>query len=121
MEFRIKIKILSISSVETGVPEEKTLQAKLQTTETNRDQCHKNSHGCKLQIFVISQNVGSSQGFPGQYGFACKAEAYTCETLFTCSTLGLAHGLAHKQQTRLEKLDTLAYYENLLLTIVKFL
>jgi hypothetical protein len=54
MEFRIKIKILSISSVETGVPEEKTLQAKLQTTETNRDQCHKNSHGCKLQIFVIS-------------------------------------------------------------------
>jgi hypothetical protein len=29
MEFRTKIKILSISSVETGVPGEKPLQAKL--------------------------------------------------------------------------------------------
>ncbi len=70
---------------------------------------------CKLQIrsvfivqgpmFVISQNVCSWQAFTSLVKcFVGKAGAYPIEEPFRCSTLRQAPGLAHKQQTGLERL-----------------
>ncbi len=62
-------------------------------------QCYKTYYGRNLRMFVISQSVCLWQAFP----VCCNAGAYPIEEHFRCSTLGQALGLAHKQQTRLEK------------------
>ncbi len=52
----------------------------------------KNLSVCPWQAFRAQSNV-------------CKAGVYPSEATFRCSTVGLAHGLTHKYQTRLERLD----------------
>ncbi len=67
-------------------------------------QFYKTFYGLNLRIFVISSSVCPWQILQPTLMLVGKSKTFPSQEPFTCSALGQAPGLAHKQQTRLDRL-----------------